>query len=76
MGPSAVQIVECVGGDDRVPLRVFQIRKRDGAWHVVERVLGHVGGIFVSFGDAVAFARAESRSVRGARAVIEFEGAG
>jgi hypothetical protein len=53
----------------------LRIRVQAGAWHLSEIGGDHVGGIFSSLASAVAYARDELRGVRGARVIVELDGA-
>lgn len=72
MAISALEPIDSFQEDDSPVERLFRIRLRGGSWHVVEVIVGGVGGIFSALDDAVAFARAEARAVGDARVVIDF----
>jgi hypothetical protein len=72
MALSVLEPVESSLANDGSVKRLYRIRLRSGAWHVVEVIVGGVGGIFASLSDAVAFARNEARAFGDARVVIDF----
>jgi hypothetical protein len=75
MGSPATTHVEVHDLDWNRRPRSLRIRFQAGVWHLSEDGATRIGGMFSSLASAVAYARSELRGVRGARVVLELDGA-